>query len=71
MTHWNHRVMHRKVSGEDWYEIHEVYYDNYNKPDGWTKESVAPGGETIEELKEELHRMIECLDKPVLEYEGK
>jgi hypothetical protein len=52
---WNYRVVKS-----------EVYYED-GKVDGWTEDAIAPGGETVDELREELQRMISCLDKPVLD----
>lgn len=71
---WNHRVMRRtNEHGETWYDIHEVYYET--DPCGveklsWTEDAIAPMGETVDELREELERMLRALDKPVLEYGG-
>ena len=71
---WNQRVVHRKYihkdnSIEEWYEIHEVYYDKKSNIDGMTKNPICPMGHTIEDLKTELQRMIDCLEKPILEYD--
>lgn len=65
---WNHRVVKRTYEDEEWYAVHEIYYDG-DKPWGITTEPSAPGGETIEELKEELDRFRKALNKPVLNYE--
>lgn len=71
---WNHRVM-RHESGpigfcDDgcWYGIHEVYYDEQGNVDGYTKDALVTG-DNIEDLKWALQKMLECLEKPVLEYE--
>lgn len=67
---WNHRVMiHRHDNDETYYAIHEVYYgvDGADSV-SWTDNPVAPYGETIEELRETLERMLKALDKPILEY---
>jgi len=73
MSGWNNRVMHQtfKSAGgsEEWYQIHEVYYDKDGNIDGYTKDAIAPGGNTIDELRTELERMLKCLDKSVLEYQ--
>ncbi len=67
---WNHRLMRRfdEVSGEEVYQIHEVFYEE-GEVKGWTENGVAPIGETKKELKRELKRMLDSLDKPVLDYE--
>ena len=69
---WNHRVMkHEKADGDDdWYQIHEVYYDSKREPGSWTKEGIAPGGNTLEELRDELIKMLEATEKEILNYES-
>lgn len=72
---WNHRVM-KQISpdtGEPMYQIHEVFY--YTEEDGkdglvagWTENGVAPFGLSEKELKKDLKRMLDSLDKPVLDY---
>jgi len=68
---WNHRVVKKTFSDqtedEEWYEIHEVYYDKRGKIEGMTVNAVAPGGRTIEELRSELKMMLKCLEKPILD----
>lgn len=71
MAHWNHRVMKRKIDGEDVYAIHEVYYEMDDEDRIlWTENDVAPCGETLEELKQELQRMLKATEKPVLDYDA-
>src|SRR4051812_5696242 len=73
---WNHRVIKtvHPIPGtsesETFYQIHEVYYDkDANIPTSCTVTAVAPGGETIDELRAELERMLKCLDKPSIDME--
>jgi len=54
--------------GETWYGIHEVFYDEDGKVDGWTEDEEIMG-ESLEELKQTLEWMLVCLDKPVLDYD--
>jgi len=47
----------------------QQYYDE----DGagcisWTADAIAPGGRTVDELRQELERMLSCLDADVMEY---
>tara|TARA_B110000027_G_scaffold118668_1_gene130844 strand:- start:956 stop:1180 length:225 start_codon:yes stop_codon:yes gene_type:complete len=68
---WNHRVMkHDKADGDDdWYQIHEVYYDDSTRqPESWTVEGIAPGGYTLEDLRDELLKMLEATEKEILDY---
>ena len=67
---WNHRVMkHEKADGDDdWYQIHEVYYDSKREPDRWTVDGIKPGGNTLEALRDELIKMLEATEKEILDY---
>ena len=69
---WNHRVMRHATTSHDgskgeFYQIHEVYYEGEKV--GYTTDSVAPFGETLEELKQDFERQQKAFDKPVLDYE--
>jgi len=65
MSAWNHRVVRSIEDGEEWLGIHEAFYDI----DGgtvWTESPVGVIGESIDELRETLERMLASLDKSVL-----
>ena len=67
---WNHRVV--KFSQDSfnlppWYAICEVYYNDDKEPYAHTSRGVDVSGESVEELRATLQRMLECLDKPVVE----
>ena len=68
---WNHRVIKKRFCSEfineEWYEIHEVYYNKHGKVEGMTENAVYPGGRTIDELRSELEMMLKCLEKDVLD----
>lgn len=59
-THWNYRI----VRNGDYLGICEVYYTD-GKPDGYCE--ATPGGDTIEELRQDLEYMCEALRLPVLD----
>lgn len=65
---WNHRVLkHKGYNGEEYYAIHEVFYSM----DGlgtkaWTENPTEIVGESIEDIRETLLRMLDCLDKEVI-----
>lgn len=73
--HWNYRVVRKEYlhidgSVEEYFGIHEVYYENYdNSKMSATETPIAPEGETISELKSTLTLMLEALEKPVLDYD--
>lgn len=62
MNHWNYRVM--LVDGE--YGIHEVYY-NETGPVAHTN-AVYPYGETLEEIKFDVERMLDACKRPIVTY---
>ena len=62
---WNHRVMKHKDGEDDFFTIHEVYYDKEGKVNGYTAKGTSPGGNSLQELKENLKLMLKSLDKEV------
>lgn len=62
---WNYRVI-RHGETEDFYAVHEVYYDKDGTPHSWSTNPKGAGGSTPEELTAELDRMRVALTKPVL-----
>ena len=72
MTGWDYRVLHRVNgrTGEEWYGIHEVYYDEAGRIWSCTKDAIAPVGYSLEDLGDELETMAKALEQPVLEYGG-
>lgn len=74
---WNYRIMKHDINAKEglvefppYYEIHEVHYDEAGKPNGFTENSVSPIGDSTEELKASIHKMLEAFDKPVLDYDN-
>lgn len=69
MSEWNHRVVRRTVTEAgtsiDWLGIHECFYDEGRE--GWTENPVAVEGETLDDLRETLERMLRALDKPIID----
>lgn len=67
----NYRVIRKETSwgGDPYphYEIHEVYYNEDGTFQSWTSDWLAPYGETLDELRSDLLRMLEASEKPVLE----
>jgi hypothetical protein len=67
---WNFRVLDLTREGGlggQWLEICEVYYNDDQSLLGYSKATV--GEESVEELKETLQRMLDCLNKPILQEE--
>ncbi len=68
MSYWNYRVIKEEFPehNEDSYQIHEVYYDDDGKIEGWTQSPVAPCGYTFEELREDIRYQLIAFRKPIL-----
>lgn len=68
MSHWNYRVIKKqcKKTGEVYFQIHEVYYNNAGEIIGVTKNAAAPLGDDEEDLQGELALINIALDRPVL-----
>jgi hypothetical protein len=64
---WNHRVvlMPDDGTGTRWYEIQEVYYNRKGEACGYCNSYV--GGETMEELSEQIERHRRALALPILD----
>jgi hypothetical protein len=60
---WNYRLLDRshKNGGEPWVEIVEVYYDENNKPIGFSEPSI--NAETKEETISNLQTIINDISK--------
>jgi hypothetical protein len=63
---WNYRILKTKDGEDDWYQIHEVYYDKGGKVKGWTKNGATVAGNTLVELKNSLEMMLKSLDKEMI-----
>jgi hypothetical protein len=61
--------MKMKDGEDDFYQIHEVFYDKEGNVESYTKNGVTVGGKDIGEVKWVLLEMLAALEKPVLDYE--
>jgi len=64
MAYWNCRVMLK----DGHVAVHEVYYNDNGEVEGYTRDPVAPSGETLEELTETFEKFKRALTEPVLDY---
>ena len=61
---WHYQIRKRGDKGEEWFDIVECY----DTPKGWTKDGMAPAGETAEGVIETLEMMLaDAKQYPVLE----
>ena len=64
MAFWNHRVVNDGNDTEEYYSICRVFYNEKGEIQGYSATDVS--GDSVEDLREALQWMLECLDKPVL-----
>ena len=57
LKYWNRRVIKHSEGKKAYYQIHEVYY-SADKIEMWTENAIRPGGESLDELIEELKDML-------------
>ena len=62
---WTYRVVKDDACGEDGFSIREVY--NIDDKQMWIENPKAAYGESAEELKQDLIRMLQAFDKPIME----
>lgn len=79
MSHWNYRVLRFDTAEGVSYAIHETYYDDNGKPNGYRFEPPAGvyvdfdidemeiGCDPIASLRHTINQMIEALGKPILD----
>jgi hypothetical protein len=66
---WNYRIVrHVNPSGEEWYAIHEVYYEE-TKVVTVTEEPICPRCETFEDLREAYELIRHAFDLPPIDYQ--
>ena len=64
---WSLRVVKTSGRDEDYYEVREVYYDPMGALLGHC--TATASGESIQEIREYLQRMLDALDKKVINVE--
>lgn len=59
MARWCYRpckIVHE--NGEETWDIRAFYYNDDQTPRGWSQDAVYAFGETLEELKSDIERMV-------------
>lgn len=51
-------------TGEKWYSVARAFYNKDGSLSTWSEEGVIPGGETIDELRDCLNKMLEAVGRP-------
>lgn len=65
---WNYRIVRHRQNKEDWFAIHEVYYEADGKPKFISENPIAPHGESAEELINDMELQKAACKLPVLDY---
>lgn len=66
MTTWNYRIIKHDKSEPAYFAIHEVYYDEKGKIQGWTADPIEIAGDSKQEVLETLKHMIDDAKQSVL-----
>jgi len=68
MSYWNYRIIKKEFPehNKNAYQIHEVYYGDDGKIEGWTEDPISPYGDTPEELREDIRYQLNAFRKPIL-----
>lgn len=64
-TYWNYRVVAKSSEGHKIYEIHECHYEG-EKCVGVSEAPIPACGDNVEELKEDLERMLKAFELDVI-----
>ena len=54
---------------EEYFAIHEVYYDEYGYIAFWSENEISPSGDSLYWLKWDLQKMLEATEKPIINIE--
>jgi hypothetical protein len=64
MTTWNHRLIEHRHSTDKfhelYYSVHEIHYDDENKPQAFTNNAISP------RTKVEAEQIVRAFDKPAI-----
>lgn len=63
---WNYRIVRKQGLDEEYFEVHEVYYNEAGEPVGMTENCATFGGETPEEVIQALELALrDAQSRPV------
>jgi len=65
---WNYRVIKSGTDTDTFFTVQEVYYGDGDAEKDYSHTlECTPGGQSVDEIKTQLGRMLKSLDKPVLD----
>lgn len=70
MKHWNYRILAEEYEDQIEFSIHEVYYDENDKPRSYSCNATPIISDSRESLKWQYQKFGEAFTKPIL-YKGK
>jgi len=62
ISNWDYRLL---VGEDGLLTVGEVYYNSENKPVAWLMEVPAPLGENVEDIIQDLKKMLDATNKPI------
>jgi len=62
ISNWDYRLL---VGEDGLLTVGEVYYNSENKPVAWRMEAAPPLGENVEEIIQDLKKMLDATNKPI------
>lgn len=68
-SHWNYRVVRTKEGDEYVFDVREFYYEN-GQIAAWSRDPIAPGGESWHELADDLVKMQRAVSEPIIDLTG-
>lgn len=64
---WNYRVIKHETLTEDFYAVHEVYYEKEGLPKvSWTTDPKGPSGDNQQDFVHGLRLFLAAFAKPIL-----
>lgn len=63
---WNHRIIKHDIKKPAYFAIHEVFYEEDGKINGWTQDPIDISGESREEILRILKQISLDIKTPVL-----
>lgn len=70
MSDWNYRLTVRTCDDAELWEVREIYYDDEGNVKAWSKDAVAPGGESWQECSKDISRMLYVISLPAYDLDA-
>lgn len=67
MSTWNYRVLYSKEHDEEYFAIHEVYYNDNKEADGYVDTPAVVMSDEAEGMVEVLKMFSAALEKPIID----